>query len=413
MNHVSRYDPLRVLVIDKTSVLESVRDRWDRLAQMPGLEVTLLAPERWVENYKMLRFDLGEDRAYRPIAGKVWWPGKEARALYVKGLRRAFREARPDVVMMMEESFSMFALQTVLTARRHAPGARLIFYSNNITSYDRINYRLGRLYERIGRWATPQFDVGLCVNDLAADVLKRTGHDVLIQTLFYGIDERLFSPHPKREARRAFDLPENGTLLLYAGRLMELKGIQDLIGAFELLARRFPERELHLAIAGEGEYGDALKSLAEGTDVADRISWLPMVAIQQMPQLMSAADMFVLPSRKEIHEQFGRVNIEAMLCDTTIVGSTSGGIPGAIGNNGFIFNAGDVDDLVRTLTYILEHPEEERRRRRDAMTYALERFSTGAFLNGLLGVFRSLTGRPEETGAEVQDYPKPDHPKSE
>ena len=386
--------PLSVLVIDKTAVLESVRERWDRLGKIPGLELTLLAPEQWIENYTLMTFDSSDGYSWRPVVGKTICTGKEACGTYVSGLGKAFRLARPDIVLMMEESFSMFALQTFLAARRYAPNASLIFYSNNVTSYNHFTYRLGPLYRLIGKWVTPRFDVGLCVNDLAVDVLRNTGHDIQIQKLFYGINERLFSPQPKSEARDTLDLPKDAQIFLYAGRLLELKGIQDLILAFDTVQQKRPDQELRLLIVGSGEYADQLQGLAGSMVWSERIEFRDMVPIEQMPLLMSAADAFVLPSRAEIHEQFGRVNIEAMLCGTTIIGSTSGGIPEAIGEGGFVFEAGSVGALTQTMNHVLDDQESVAERREIGRRYALDGYSTGAFVDGLVVLFEELTGRP-------------------
>lgn len=389
--------PVRLLVIDKTSVLESVRERWDRLGVIPGLEMTLLAPEVWVENYTPLRFPADERRTYRTIIGRALWPGKEARSFYARGMFRAFRSVRPDVVLMMEESFAMFALQTLIAQRLYAPAAKLVFYSNNITTYDSFTYRLGKLYKRIGRYVTPRFDAGLCVNDIAARVLRETGHDVLIRTLFYGVNERLFYPRDRNESRAALGLDPDDRILLYAGRLMELKGVQDLITAFDRIrSERAGEPDgtrLKLLIVGAGDYAEPLHALAAGLPCRDAVEFRDLVPIEQMPALMSAADLFVLPSRAEINEQFGRVNVEAMLCGTTIIGSTSGGIPEAIGEGGFVFRAGDIDDLADTIRRALDDPEEAERRRRAGRERGLSRYSAQAFIDGVLALCEELTGR--------------------
>ncbi len=393
MNGHSQYLPLSVLIIDKTSVLESVRERWDRLSRIPDINVTLLAPEQWVENYTRMTFDGRGNYVWRPVVGKTIGTGKEASGMYVRGLRQAFRESQPDIVLMMEESFSLFALQTVLVAARYAPQAKLIFYSNNVTSYNHFTYRLEPLYKLLGRWLTPRFDVGLCVNDLAVQVLQETGHDVQIKKLFYGINERLFYPRPKGETRAALALPPDIPIFLYAGRLMELKGIQDLILAFNQVQGQRPEQEMQLLIVGAGEYSQHLVSLSQQMAFRENIEFRETVPLEQMPLLMSAADAFVLPSRDEIHEQFGRVNIEAMLCGTTIIGSTSGGIPGAIGDGGYIFQAGDVQALAETMNQVLDDPESVANKKEIGHQQALQLYSTGAFIQGLVMLFEELMGR--------------------
>ena len=123
---------LRVLAIDKTAVLEHVRDRWDRLAANEKVDLTLLTPASWIENFRRYSFQPSSTYRFKAIVGNVIGVGRELKAIYRSGLFKAFRLARPDVVLMFEESFSFFALQTLVAQKLYAPKARLIFYSNNV-----------------------------------------------------------------------------------------------------------------------------------------------------------------------------------------------------------------------------------------------------------------------------------------
>lgn len=383
--------PIRILAVDKTAVLDHVRRRWDRLASTPGIDLTLLVPEVWIENFRPHRYHHSDRYRYDVVVGKTLGTGHELRAVYRSGVREAFRRSRPDIVLMFEESFSFFALQILLGKRRHAPDARLVFYSNNITSYAMPGYRLARLYRSIADYVTPRCDVGLCVNDVAARVLSEAGYDTEVRTLFYGIDEERFAPMEKANVREELGMSPEETIILYAGRLIELKGVQDLIDAYAGLRRNRPDQRLRLLIVGDGPYREQLVAQVAGLGLAEAVEFRDVIPIDDMPKLMNACDVLVLPSRAEFNEQFGRVNAETMLCGTTVVGSTSGAIPKVLGEGGFIFKAGDVGDLTDKLEFVLDHPDEAERRRRLARTFALERYSTEATVKNLRQLIRDLT----------------------
>ncbi len=385
--------PLRVLVIDKLSVFRNTRDRYLRLIERADLELTLLVPGRWIENSLPVAYEPSEPEPFGTVVGRPSLPGRELRSVYLTGMRRAFRRSRPDLILMMEEAFSLFALQTLAMRRAFAPKAPVIFYSNNIVSYEHYNYRLERLYRRVGKFVLARAEGGLCVNERAAEALREASYPGLIRTLFQGINERVYRPVERNEARERIGVAADADLFVYAGRLLHMKGIHLLIEAFARLKRERPERPLKLLIVGDGDYAAELRARAEREELGDAIEFRPTVPIASVPLYMCAATALVLPSLAEWQEQFGRVNAEALLTESLMIGSTSGAIPSVIGEAGFIFRADDIEDLVRTMAYVLDHPEEAERRRRAGRERALREYSFESFADGLVEVFEELTGR--------------------
>jgi glycosyltransferase involved in cell wall biosynthesis len=386
-------DPLRLLIIDKVSVLASIRERWGRLAEQARVDLTLLAPDLWIENFAPAPFERSSGEPFRTILGKTVWPGKEQRGFYRSGMFEAFRASRPEVILMMEESFSLFALQAVLLKKLLAPRARVIFYSNNIVSYDRYTYRPSWFYRLLGKSVMRMCDVGLCVNEAAERVLRESGFSGEIRTLFYGINERLFEPRCSGEARRKLGLPADAGIFLYAGKLLPLKGVQDLLDAFARLRRELPDRDLRLVIVGRGEFSGELRRISSRLGLDDAVIFHDVVPLEMVPTYMSAATALVLPSRAGIEEQFGRVIAEAMLMNVPVIGSTSGAIPSVIGEGGFLFSAGDVDELKRTMRRVLDDRDEVERRVALGRNRAMRSYSMNAFVDGLVGLFEELIGR--------------------
>jgi len=99
--------------------------------------------------------------------------------------------------------------------------------------------------------------------------------------------------------------------------------------------------------------------VAEELGVDSRIRWVSHVSSVEIPQYMNALDVVVLPSRTTLRwkEQFGRVLIEAMACETAVVGSNSGEIPNVIGDAGRVFPEENVEALVEDLHALYESSE--------------------------------------------------------
>ncbi len=113
-------------------------------------------------------------------------------------------------------------------------------------------------------------------------------------TIPNGIDLR-----PVDEARplpRAqLGLREGNQVLLFAGRLVQQKGVDVLIQAAASLADLWPR--LHLLIAGDGRDRQPLEAMARRKLISERVSFLGRR--DDVPQLMKAADIIVMPSRWE------------------------------------------------------------------------------------------------------------------
>ena len=385
--------PLRVLVVDHTAPVASVRRRWSRVAAEADIELTLVTPPAWPENAQWTDYQPAPDEPFRTVVGKVFFGGYEIRAIYRTGLARAMRESRPDVIVMMEESFSAFAVQVMALRRLYAPNARVAFYACWILPYAELGYRPAPLIRWVNARMLRRLDAAMCINDKATAALHAEGF-AGARTNFFGVDETLFTRIPRDEARAATALATDETVFLYAGRLLELKGLDDLIDAFSRLATERPDVPMRLVILGSGEYGEALSARAAASPVADRIELRGAVANELIRAYMCAADAFVLPSRAAWFEQFGRVLAEAMLVETPVIGSTSGEIPRVIGDGGFIFEADDVDALHAALARIVEEPEEVARRVAGARERALREFSVAAFVDRTIALIEELAGRP-------------------
>lgn len=383
----------RVLVIDHTAPAASVRQRWTRVARSADVELTLLTPHAWPENSQWHAYAPAPGEPFRTIVGHVTVPGREVRSVYLTGLVRAMRKSRPDVIVMMEEAFSAFAVQVLALRRLYAPAARIVFYACWVMPYEKLWYRPAPFFRWLNRTMLPRLDAAMCINDRATEALKAEGFTAA-RTNFFGVDETLFTRIPRDQARTTLGLATDETLFLYAGRLLVYKGVDDLIDAFEQLATRRPDRPMRLVVLGSGEHDEALRERAAASTVSDRIELRGSVPNEQIRTWMCAADAFVLPSRAFWCEQFGRVLAEAMLVDTPVVGSTSGEIPAVIGDGGFIFSADDIESLAATLERLLDEPEEVVRRVAIGHATALERYSVDAFVRRTIDLIEELWGHP-------------------
>lgn len=143
-----------------------------------------------------------------------------------------------------------------------------------------------------------------------------------------GVDPAVFRPAQDRAAlRRRLDLPPDGPLLVTVRNLVPRMGLEDLIRGMPAITSAFPDATL--LIGGAGPLRGDLERLAEAAGVAARIRFLGYVPEDRLPDLLGAADLFVLPTR--MLEGFGLVTVEALACGTPVIGTPVGATPEILG----------------------------------------------------------------------------------
>jgi glycosyltransferase involved in cell wall biosynthesis len=148
-----------------------------------------------------------------------------------------------------------------------------------------------------------------------------------------GVNQEFFQP------RELSDAPANR--LLYVGTWLDRKGIHYLVDAFTALAAHSPE--IHLTIAGCVIPGKQVKAHFPA-EIRDRISVLPFLGRDAMPQLYASHDIFVFPS---LVEGMPLTLLEAMAAAMPVVTTNTCGMADLIENerNGLLVPAADATAL--------------------------------------------------------------------
>ncbi|MBY0468531.1 MAG: glycosyltransferase family 4 protein [Burkholderiaceae bacterium] len=133
--------------------------------------------------------------------------------------------------------------------------------------------------------------------------------------------------------------------LVFVGRLVTDKGVDLLIDALALLARR--GRHVRLTVVGDGPEGAALREQAHALNVADRVDFVGRRVGPGLVATLNAHQVLVVPSVWE--EPFGVVVLEGMACGCVPLVTRSGGLPEAVGACGVVLPHSDRPALATTL----------------------------------------------------------------
>jgi teichuronic acid biosynthesis glycosyltransferase TuaC len=164
---------------------------------------------------------------------------------------------------------------------------------------------------------------------------------IKVHTILNGTDGSIFHPGDRDQARREAGCEGKGELILYAGNVIESKGMGELIAAFIELAAARPQARL--AVIGNGAYADIVTSRAAAAGIRDRVLMLGRRKSAEVARWMRAADIFCLTS---YYEGCPNVLVEALACGRPIVATNVGGIPELVdGRSGILVPPRDAAKL--------------------------------------------------------------------
>lgn len=147
---------------------------------------------------------------------------------------------------------------------------------------------------------------------------------------------------------------ENLNKFLYLGRLIDYKGVEDLIKAIEKVS--LSGRQIYLDIVGRGPglYEKYLRRLVHLMNLETHIQFYGWRTTKEVQHLMTKAAGLVIPSWREA---FGFVALEGMALGTPLIVSRAGGLKELVSDEyALTFEAGNVDELSKALIRALDHP---------------------------------------------------------
>ena len=142
---------------------------------------------------------------------------------------------------------------------------------------------------------------------------------------------------------------------VYVGSLIERKFPSLIVGA---LSEAYPDGDFSMTFIGDGAEKSAIEDEYLKAGSCGELHFTGRIPREGIIQYLKQADVFVMISKAEI---FGLVYLEAMALGVIPVGSKNEGIDGIIidGENGFLCEAGNKDELAEVLKRIKELPSKE------------------------------------------------------
>ncbi len=312
------------------------------------------------------------------------------------GLRRITRSVRPHVVHARGTSVWMDAV----LATRGLENTRLI-----LSYHGRTDTRpLSRRRRWLNRAAAGRADMVVTVSHEAAE---RMHHEWSIASeklcvIPNGVDSECYRPaesdRHKHHLRRTLGLDEDTVPVICVANLLPIKGLDVLLAAWRKVC--LADRSAQLLIVGEGPLGESLRAQAERLRCVSRVRFLGRR--EDVPDLLRAAEIFVLPSRSE-----GSSNalLEAMAAGLPIVATEVGSNRELIQPNrtGWLVPPDDPTRMAEAILNTLFNPSARQRVGAAARAEVLGRFSLQQWKERYRRLYRTLAERNDTVGHRIME----------
>jgi D-inositol-3-phosphate glycosyltransferase len=336
-----------------------------------GIEVDVFT--RWREKYDPRIQDLGENaRVIHIESGPMgYWPKMDVyehlEEFTAKLEEHVSREGRPYDLIHSHYWLSADVAQRI-APRWGIPRVQM-FHTLGLVKREvmdedidgesdiRVQIEKQAVRESAAITAASEIEVGELVDLYDADWKK-------LAIIPCGVDPNVFRPMRQADAREALGRDQCERIVLFVGRIEQIKGIDVLLRALGLLFFRHPEfrNDLCLLVVGgaldpgddapETEKIQELRSLVHQHRMEANVSFVGSMDQQRLALYYAAADVCAVPS---LTESFGLVALEAMACGIPVVGTRVGGLQMLIedGESGLLVPAGDYQALAESIARVL------------------------------------------------------------
>ena len=153
------------------------------------------------------------------------------------------------------------------------------------------------------------------------------------------------------------DVPNtDSNIYMYYGKVAEIKGIRELICAFEKFHETYPEKQLWIVGDVDDSFKNEFQKLCNIKN-SDFIVYKGRLANNEIMELYKKIYCVVVPSLWI--ENYPNTVLEALANKTLAIGTNRGGIPELIQDDRFLFDILDSDDIVHKLEYTATMSEKD------------------------------------------------------
>jgi len=205
----------------------------------------------------------------------------------------------------------------------------------------RLRFLDSLVFAKLSRRVWGEASAVVALSENLKSLAQRTAREVPIEVIRNGVDVARFKPGVLKEP----------LTFLYVGRLIERKGLFNLLEAFDDLIKTDPN--LYLTLVGDGPDRGRMESYCKSRGLDGKVKLAGRLSQEQLLPLYREASVFVMPS---LEEALGNAVLEAMAAGLPIV-TTPTGARELLDGNGLVVERGDSEAMLAALERYAREPD--------------------------------------------------------
>lgn len=298
-----------------------------------------------------------------PMTGEIRLMGKKSNPVSTtekggsripiqKGLYKTLKKSKPDVIL--SDGFFQWTFPCVIYKMFHGKVKHVMCYEG----WSHTERNVGKLNTIYRKLAKSFIDRICCNGTLSRDYVKSLGFpgdkislgNMAADTRFFTDESDRVSEEEKTEFRRNNHL--NDTVYVFSGRLVQLKGIAELLEAWKEFSAG-KEQQVSLLLVGDGPQRASLELYCAHNHL-ENVIFTGKVPYADLPLYYASSSAFIIPT---LQDNWSLVVPEAMSCGLPILCSVYNGCyPELVTkDNGWIFDPLEKQSMVEKLNDSYNH----------------------------------------------------------
>lgn len=231
--------------------------------------------------------------------------------------------------------------------------------------------------------------------------------DIPIRAIYNGVDTSFFRALQKEEINftHAPILPESKKIIGWIGRLDKRKNWSMLLEVAKTIKSQREDVEIWVIGGAQSVQREEFAAKWQEEQLTDVVKWFPVVQYQQMPHVYSKireSGGCTLATTKT--ESFGNTFIESLICGVPVVASKMMPVTEIVedGKQGLLYSNQNVEDAVKKIYGILDHPDIHQQMSEAAIKRVHEKFSIQTVAEEYIELLKQVEGMHEGAYSEVK-----------